>query len=292
MKRSAFIGTTLAAAAAIPLRAPAREIEARVRTIATTFPGTIGIFARTMAPGPALCEIRAFEQFPSASTIKALVMTTAFCMEEQRPGVMQDRITYDRRRLIGGSDYMQFVPDGSKLTVHQLILPMIQLSDNTAANLLIGHFGTHLINAIGVKAGMHGTHLARQFVDYSVTVKHERNVTTPYDMARLLYLIEEGAREDIKTIVSPENCRTMVRILLGQTDRDKIPAGLPAGTPVANKTGEIDGTRDDIAIVEPFGDSPFILSIYSKDVNDYIGCLAAIRSIARITYDSVAGTDL
>lgn len=292
MKRLAFIGTTLAAAAALPLRAPASEIEGRVRTIATAFPGTLGIFARTMAPGPALFEIRAFEQFPSASTIKALVMTTAFCMEEQRPGVMQDRIKYDRRRLIGGSDYMQFVPDGASLSVHQLILPMIQLSDNTAANLLIGHFGTKLINRIGAKAGMHGTHLARQFVDYSVTVTHERNVTTPYDMARLLYLIEEGAREDVKTIVSAESCRTMVHILLGQTDRDKIPAGLPAGIPVANKTGEIDGTRNDVAIVEPFGDSPFILSIYSKDVADYTSCLAAIRSIARITYDFVAGTDL
>ena len=65
----------------------------------------------------------------------------------------------------------------------------------------------------------------------------------------------------------------MVAIMLGQTDRDGIPAALPSGTPVANKTGEIEGTRNDVAIVEPYGDSPFILAVMTADAYDYRGRL-------------------
>jgi beta-lactamase class A len=106
----------------------------------------------------------------------------------------------------------------------------------------------------------------------------------------LLYLIERGAREDVHTIVSPSHCRTMIEIMLGQTDRDGIPAGLPPRISVANKTGELDGTRNDIAIVEPFGDSPFVLAIMTKDAYDYAASYDAIHAVTRATYSVAAKT--
>lgn len=293
MRRALFLGTGLAAAAAVtlPWRARAQALEESVREAAASGPGTFGVFARTMAPGPALFAVNAYDRFPCASTIKILVMTTAYYWEERRPGTLRESITFNRSDLIGGSDTMQDVPDGTRMSLRQLIVPMILVSDNTAANLLIGHFGVDAINAVGSEAGMLNTHLARQFVDYALKIPHEPNVTTPYDMANLLYLIESGAREGTTTIVNPAHCRAMIHLMLAQQDRDKIPAALP-GIAVANKDGEIDGTRDDVAIVEPFEDSPFILSIYTKGVTDYPACLQTIHRIARLTYDSVAGSDL
>ena len=82
----------------------------------------------------------------------------------------------------------------------------------------------------------------------------------------------------------------MIAIMLGQTDRDGIPAALPHGTSVANKTGELDGTRNDIAIVEPFGDSPFILTIMTRDAYDYPAAYAAIHAVTRATYAVAART--
>ena len=59
-----------------------------------------------------------------------------------------------------------------------------------------------------------------------------------------------------------------------------IPAGLPPGTQVANKTGEITGVRSDVAIVEPFGDTPYILVVMTKELRDYAAGIAAIRRVA------------
>ena len=82
----------------------------------------------------------------------------------------------------------------------------------------------------------------------------------------------------------------MIEIMLGQTDRDGIPAALPPGIAVANKTGEIEGTRNDIAIVEPFGDSPFVLAIMTRDAYDYAAAYAAIHAVTRLTYTAAART--
>jgi beta-lactamase class A len=266
----------------------ATSVSAQVRTIARAFPGRIGVYARTMAHGPPIVAYESADRFPTASIIKVLVMTTAFAMEESKPGALTAEITFHEEELIGGSDFMAQARDGERFTVRELMVPMIQLSDNTAANLLIAHFGTETINAVGRRAGMYRTRLAREFLDYTAIAHHNDNVSTPADMGRLLYLIERGAREALPTIVSPQHCNAMIAILLGQTDRDGIPAALPRGTSVANKTGEIEGTRNDIAIVEPYGDSPFILAVMTADAYDYAAAYAAIHSVTRATYAVVA----
>jgi beta-lactamase class A len=131
------------------------------------------------------------------------------------------------------------------------------------------------------------THLARRFLDYTAIAHHNDNLSTPGDMGRLLYLIEHGAREGIHTIVSSQHCVAMLDIMLRQTDRDAIPAALPPHLAVANKTGEIEGTRNDVAVVAPFGDSPFILAVMTKEAYDYAASYAAIHAVTRAVYASV-----
>jgi beta-lactamase class A len=286
VNRLAFLGFSGAALLARPALASATNV--KVRAIARDMPGRIGVYARTLAAGPPMVAYAASERFPTASIIKVLIMTTAYAMDEEKPGVLEEKITFRSSELIGGSDFMSEATDGRRFTVHELIVPMIQLSDNTAANMLIAHFGVGLINAVGHRAGMVRTRLAREFLDYSAIVHHNDNVSTPADMAQLLYVIERGAREGVRTIVSPRHCRAMIAIMLGQTDRDGIPAALPRGTSVANKTGEIEGTLNDIAIVEPFGDSPFILTIMTADAYDFGADYAAIHAVTRAAYATAA----
>jgi beta-lactamase class A len=53
-------------------------------------------------------------------------------------------------------------------------------------------------------------------------------------------------------------------VMRGQTYRDGIPAGLPPGTVVANKTGWIDDHTHDMAIVRPAGAEPFVLVVLTR----------------------------
>jgi beta-lactamase class A len=266
--------------------AAAASLHARIAGIADRLPGRIGVYARTLAPGSPLASYEATESFPTASTIKVLIMTTAYLAQQSDPGALHARIVFNSNELIGGSDFMSTVADGQAFTVAQLIVPMIQVSDNTAANMLMTHFGIPRINAVAARAGMTRTHLARHFMDFGAIAHHNDNISTAADMAHLLYLIEYGAHEGTATIVSPLHCRAMIKVMLGQTDRDGIPAAIPSGVAVANKTGELTGTRNDIAIVSPYGSNPFVLAIMTKDVHDNSAAYAAIHAVTRDVYAS------
>ncbi len=283
MRRVAFVAgaAALSATFALAPQCAASTLRGRVVRVADGFPGAIGVYAHALGAPEPLVAYRAYERFPTASIIKLLVMVTAYATEEVQPGTLERRITFSRGDLIAGSDAMSQASDGQTFSVRQLIVPMIQVSDNTAANMLIDFFGIDAINEIGREAGMHATRLGSKFLDWYVVVRHSVNVSTPADMAHLLYAIERGAHEAIPTVVSAAHCREMIEIMLGQTDRDGIPAALPAGTAVANKTGEISGTRNDAAIVGPFGEAPWIIAIMTKDAYDYAASYGAIHAITR-----------
>ena len=286
MRRAAFLASAGAFAGASLVRATAfaKTLNAHMSRIARNLEGEIGIYARTLANTAPLATYNASMRFPTASIIKVLIMTTAYVLEEHRPGVLQQRIVYRSSNLIGGSDFLSSAAEGSTYTVHQLIVPMITVSDNTAANMLMTHLGMSEINAVARRAGMTHTRLARHFMDYSAIAHHNDNVSTPGDMGRLLYLITRGSHEGIPTIVSPEHCRAMLDIMLRQTDRDGIPAAVPHGVAVANKTGELDGTRNDIAVIDPFGQSPIIVAIMTKNLQNYYDAYNAIHAMTRSVY--------
>lgn len=291
LPRKTFVASMLAAAL-WPKGASAQTFDDLLQAAIGRIPATVGVYARTMAPGAPLASYNADVSFPSASTIKLLIMLTAFRLAERDPSVMHKVITFDSGDYIGGSDFMAHASNGERFTVHELIVPMIQVSDNTAANMLMTHFGFDAINATARHAGMKHTALRRHFLDTAAVLKHHDNRTTPQDMAQLLFQMERGAREAIKTCASPESCRAMIDIMLGQTDRDKIPAGVPHGVAVANKTGELTGTRADVAIVDPFGNSPYVIAVYTMKLNDWSGGAYGIANISRLVYHQVAGTML
>lgn len=292
MKRVSFLAGSLAALALPKLSLAQSSLQDALQPAISSIPGNVGVYARTMANGPALFAYNAHVSFPSASTIKMLIMLTAFKAAEQDPSVMRKRVRFRSSDLIGGSDFMAQASDGERFTVHELIVPMIQVSDNTASNMLITHFGFDLINAVTQQAGLRNTHLRRHFLDTSAVLRHMDNRTTPADMAQLLYQIERGAREGIPTVASPISCRHMIEIMLGQKDRDTIPRLLPAGVAVANKTGELSRSRSDVGIVEPFGNSPYVLTVYTNGLDGPAQAYDGIARISRIIYGRVAGTDL
>jgi beta-lactamase class A len=288
VKRNAFLAGL--GAAALPLKARAATAYDRVHAIARDVPGVIGVFCRRLESPEPVFEYNPGETFPAASTIKVLIMATAYAMEERYPGTLDRTIVTHRSDLISGSDFMSQQPDGARFTVRELIVPMITLSDNTASNYLIAFFDFTTLAAMARRAGLEATHLKRHFMDFAAIVHHNDNTTTPRDMAKLLAEIGNGARGgEPNPIATPEHCSEMLRIMLRQTDREGIPAGLPRGTPVANKTGVLDGVRNDVAVVEPFGNAPYVLTVYTKWLTHAEPAYEAMRKAAGLSFDLLEG---
>jgi beta-lactamase class A len=264
----------------LPFRAAAAEIDLSAPIAA--IPGITGVFARTLAPGPPAIAIRANERFAAASVIKLGIMATVYRAYDAGTASPSDEVRTRAEDLIGGSDVLAGTQPGRLWRLDTLVDAMIRVSDNAAANTLITTFGMETINATMRRAGMTRSHLGRHFADVVPAWKRSENVVTAADVATLLYAIERGSREGIPTIASPQSCRAMIDVMLRNDDDTKIVRGLPRGTPCAHKTGEIDGVRNDAAIVDPFGDDPFILVVLTRDLSNTNAGNAGIGTIARI----------
>ena len=152
------------------------------------------------------------------------------------------------------------------------IVSMITVSDNDAANLLIerlgeGDFqkGAERIAEFCREYGYDGTSIGRRFLESNPSGD---NYTTAADQRKFLSDLYHG------TLVNEEASRKMLDIVMGQTRKNKIPAGLPAGFTSGNKTGEMpEGyglgcIENDAAIVFPpegLGKG-YILTVMSNDL--------------------------
>ena len=76
----------------------------------------------------------------------------------------------------------------------------------------------------------------------------------------------------------------MLGILLAQEFNEKIPAGLPSGTRVAHKTGEITAVSHDAAIVYPAGRKPYILVVLTRGLSDGAKSSKLIADLSSIVY--------
>jgi beta-lactamase class A len=107
------------------------------------------------------------------------------------------------------------------------------------------------------------------------------NLGSPHDMAELLAMIVESR------CASAPSCRLMVEIMSRQEWREKIPAGLPPGLLVANKTGGVSGTSNDAAIVYTPSGAPLVMVVYCKGLGSGAKARAsqAIADIAAELYE-------
>lgn len=110
------------------------------------------------------------------------------------------------------------------------------------------------------------------------------NSGTPRDVARLLALIAQDE------CASPASCALMRETLLRQEWRDRIPAGLPRGLSVGNKTGSVAGTVNDVAIVRDRDGCTVVLALLWKGLDRAGEALApaAIGAVAGVLWKQLA----
>ena len=96
-----------------------------------------------------------------------------------------------------------------------------------------------------------------------------------------------GAARQDRARRAPSTRRATARwstILKRQKFNDAIPAGLPPGTPVAHKTGNITRIHHDAAIV--YGPNPYVLVVLVRGIEDKKQSAALMAELSRAVYES------
>jgi beta-lactamase class A len=232
--------------------------------------------------------VRADEPFHAASTMKVPVLIELYHQARQGKLRLEDTLVIRNQfsSLVDGSAYSLDASDdseadlyravGSTRTLAQLSELMITVSSNLATNLLIERLGVDNIQR-GVHAlGADGMKVLRGVEDTKAFQAGVNNTTTARALARLLQAIAAGEAVD------GASSRAMSAILERQTFNDGIPAGLPPGTRVAHKTGDITRIQHDAAIV--YAPRPFVLVVLTRGIAEQKESYALIAGITRQIY--------
>ena len=220
--------------------------------------GRLGVHAFERG-GPRRLSYRAGERFPMCSTFKALLVGAVLEKTDQGALSLARRIPYTEADLLEYAPIARAHLAEGGLTVQALCEAAVELSDNTAANLLIALIGGPAALTARLRAwGDAETRLDRNEPSLNSAIPGDpRDTTTPAAMAasleRLIYgaVLKPGSRALLKGWMV--SCKT------GLT---KLRAGLPAGGTIGDKTGNNGhDTEGDNAFVE-IGGRTVVMSVY------------------------------
>jgi beta-lactamase class A len=249
----------------------------------------VGVAFRTL-DGKGEWFSRADDVFHAASTMKIPVMIELFHQVKEGKLKLEDSLTVKNEfhSLVDGSIYTLGAADDSEAdlykavgqtrTLSQLCELMITVSSNFATNLLVEKVGVENIRATVHALHADGMNVLRGVEDNKAYEKGVNNTTTARGLLMLLEAIAKGEAVDA------DSSRQMVEILSRQKFNEAIPAGLPAGTRVAHKTGELTKIHHDAAIV--YGPRPFVLVILVRGMAESKESAALMAEIARRIYQS------
>ena len=222
---------------------------------------------------------RADERFPFCSTAKVMVVATVLAQAARTAGLLDQRVRYKQADLVSWSPVTErHVDDG--MTVADLCAAALQVSDNSACNLLLDRIGgPAAVTAFARRVGDTAFRLDRRETELNSAIPGDpRDTTTPRAMAKSLeaLLLEEALAPDARR-------RLLDWMFANTTGKERIRAGFPADWRVADKTGTgAYGTTNDVGIVFPPQGQPVIVAIY------YTGASPDAQSDSKVVADAAA----
>jgi beta-lactamase class A len=264
------------------------DARARIEQLIVRSGAEVAVAYRTLDGRDELL-IRPDTSFHAASTMKVPVMLELFRQARAGHIGLDDRLAVvnEFQSIVDGSRFTMKVSEdsdaevyrkiGSEMSYRELCEAMITVSSNLATNLLIEKLGAKNIQRTVDALGAPGMRVLRGVEDGKAFQRGLNNTTTARALMVLMTKIAAG--EAVDRSASEE----MAAILKRQQFNDRIPAGLPAGLPVAHKTGEITKIQHDAAIV--YAPRPFVLVVLVRGLQDAKAGSALAADIARIIYD-------
>ncbi|HVN70090.1 MAG TPA: serine hydrolase [Candidatus Binatia bacterium] len=282
LRRAAFAAFILSVALfpALPARAylppPLARLDSDVRVMAHRLPAASALDVVDLSTGYH-AGFNASKSMPAASTIKLPVMVEVFTQLEAGRFDLRRRVTLLASDKDYGSGDLCDAPAGTSYPVSLLLEKMIDVSDNTATNMLIRLVGRRNINRQMYSLGLAHTHLAGDVRTEGWAIR-ETLRTSPADLVRLLTLM---ARREL---VDQWSSNEMIGILEADQYNTLLPEPLPDDVAIAHKTGSLYDTLNDAGIVFA-ADAPYAIAVMTTALPSQNLGRSFIHAVSRLTYD-------
>ena len=204
------------------------------------------------------------QQMQAASLIKLYIMGAVY----------ED---YDKLSSVYGKD-----------TLDNNLNSMITVSDNDAANTLVNYLGSGddaagmaRVNKFCQDHGYTSTSMGRLLLADNSNGDNYTSVKDCGKFLKTIYQQDKGASSE-DTLAGAEY---MYHLLKMQTRQNKIPAQMPSGVKVANKTGELDTVENDAGIIYDTAKGiDLVVCFMSQDLTDTAAAQNTIAQDSRAIY--------
>ena len=259
-----------------------RRLEDRVGHMVEEFPGVAGVCVKELKRGDGIA-IRGDEEFPTASTIKIHILTQLLVRVERGELDLSQKIhvTPEMRVPVGG--VLAYLEGEVELSLQDIAILMIIVSDNTATNLCIDLAGIDATNALLRELGLTHTTLRRKMQDHAAYARNEENIATPVECVAMLEQLYRGK----PTPKVAELCLSILK----KPKRAPLNRAIPPDVLVANKPGGMERVRCDAGIVY-LPRRPYAIAVMTKfGLINVLDHELFIINVARLVHETMVALD-
>jgi beta-lactamase class A len=294
-------------------------MKVQIEKIAEDLEGTMGVAVKNLGTGEEV-TLNGDELFQLASVFKVPVIVTLYREVDAGNIRLDDKVEMTHYSKVPGSGVLRELTPGLELTIRDYRALMMLISDNTATDTVVEAVGKDNVNKTMLELGLKDTKIStcREILfgylglddvdpekwtidlwdDKIKKIREEAyqfpketklkniNLTTPRDMMRLLEKIHGGKA------ASRCSCDEILALMKRcQTGGNRIWRYLPRDrVDVAHKTGTVNGVVNDAGIVFPKDGDPYIICVFTKDIEAESGGYVsigeeAIAKVSKIAYD-------
>jgi beta-lactamase class A len=192
--------------------------------------------------------------FWAGSVIKIPIALAVFKQVQDKRFNLIDRMKIDQANCVDGSGIAKLFDKDTELTLHDLTVLMLTISDNSATNQLIDVIGWESIEAYMKILGLNKISLRHKMM-----IKEGRgpNLITAQDMS---FLLEKMYRNELP------GSKDILDIMKHEQDRSRIQKGVLKGIEVASKLGSLEKAHHSAGVV--YVKNPFTFVFLSDDQED------------------------
>jgi len=288
-RRTFLLGAMLGTAVLAKAR-PTMELVAtqRLTELENQVGGRIGVLALNTANGARLAH-RENERFAMCSTFKWLLAALILSEVERGKLTLTQKVPFTPNDLFDHAPVVKAHINEGELSVETLTQAIVEVSDNTAANLLLRLIdGPAGLTRYLRKLGDDITRLDRFETELNSNLpSDQRDTTTPAAMVSTMQTLLTG-----NALNTASREKLIGWMKTSSTGLERLRASLPGEWSVGDKTGTgANGAVNDVAIIWPPKRAPILVAVYMSGSTRPLKELNALHAeIGRMVAEYFRGT--